>query len=126
MPRPCLIAAPNIREYATVWHGRPGTMQTDFVHQVRYPTRVAAQCDLFASRDWNGVTRATMKRRRDVLRIALTHKPQNILHASHVFRGHRTCAPGTLDENAVDKGWVVLQAFHLGADRAEFGHREID
>ena len=28
--------------------------------------------------------------------------------------------------NTVDKGWVVLQSFHLGADRSEFGHREID
>ncbi len=74
---------------------------------------------------WNGVTRATRKRRRDVHGTALPHKPQNILHHRHVFRGDRAGAPGALDENAVDKGWVVLQAFHLGADRAKFGHREI-
>src|ERR1700732_5461198 len=57
---------------------------------------------------------------------ASTNKPQNILHASHVLGRDRACPRPPVAENAVDKGWVVLQAFHLDADRAEFGHREID
>src|SRR5205807_3289350 len=61
-----------------------------------------------------------------LLDAELPHEAQNILHTRHVLGRDRACPRCPIDENTVDKGWVVLQAFHLGADRSDFCHREID
>src|SRR5215470_15204130 len=59
-------------------------------------------------------------------RGAAPDETDDVFYRFHRFRGDRLGASGTVGEYRVDVGGVDGEPLHLGADRAELRHREID